>query len=43
MFAKEPKMLYGAAAKYVKKSKIFVSKWVKRYSDIKNVDDLSNI
>lgn len=37
---KGPKMSYGAAAKYMKKSKAFISKWVKRYSDVKNVDDL---
>lgn len=37
---KGPKMSYGAAAKYMKKSKAFVSKWVKRYSEVKNVDDL---
>jgi len=35
-------MSYEVAIKYMKKSKTFVSKWVKRYSDIKNVDDLSN-
>jgi len=28
-------MSYGAAAKYMKKS--FISKWVKRYSNVKNV------
>jgi len=33
-----PKMLYEAAAKYMKKLKTFVSKWMKRYS-VKN-DDL---
>ena len=33
---KGPKMSYGAAAKYMKKSKAFVSKWVKRYSEVKN-------
>jgi len=33
-------MSYGAAAKYMKKSKAFVCKWVKRYSEVKNVDDL---
>jgi len=32
-------MSYGAA-KYMKKLKTFVGKWVKRYSDIKNIDDL---
>lgn len=39
---KGPKMSYAAAAKYMKKSKTFVSKWVKRYSEVKNVDDLPN-
>jgi len=38
---KGSKMSYGAAAKYIKKSKTFVSK-VKRYSDVKNIDDLPN-
>lgn len=33
-------MSYGAAAKYMKKSKTFVSKWMKRYSEVKNVDGL---
>lgn len=37
---KGPKMSYGAAAKYMKKSKAYVSKWVKRYLEVKNVDDL---
>jgi len=32
--------MYGATAKYMKKLKTFVSKWVKRFSDVKNVDDL---
>jgi len=36
---KEPKMSYRAVAKYMKKSKTFVSKWIKHYSDVKN-DDL---
>jgi len=31
-------MSYGTAAKYMKESKIFISKWVKRYSDVKNVN-----
>lgn len=35
-------MSYVAVAKYMKKSKIFVSKWVKRYSEVKNIDDLPN-
>jgi len=29
---KGPKMSYEAAAKYMKKSKTFASKWMKRYS-----------
>lgn len=37
---KGPKMSLGAAAKYMGKSKTFVSKWVKRYAAVKNVDDL---
>jgi len=37
---KRPKMLYKTAAKYMKKSKTFVSKWVKRYSDVKDINDL---
>lgn len=39
---KGPKMSYTAAAKYMKKSKTFISKWVKRYLEVKNVDDLPN-
>jgi len=35
-------MSYGTAAKYMKKPKTFVNKWVKRYSDVKNVGDLSD-
>lgn len=31
---------YGTTVKYIKKCIPFVSKWVKRYSDVKNVDDL---
>jgi len=38
---KRLKMSYASVTKYMKKSKIFVSKWVKRYS-VKNVDDLSD-
>lgn len=33
-------MSYGADAKCTKKSKIFASKCVERYSKVKNVDDL---
>jgi len=40
LYRKRPKMSYGAAVKYMKKLKTFVSKWMKCYSDIKNVDDL---
>ncbi|XP_020296123.1 uncharacterized protein LOC109861050 [Pseudomyrmex gracilis] len=39
---KGPKMSYATAAKYMKKSKTYVSKWVKRYSEVENVDDLEN-
>lgn len=39
---KGPKMSYGVAAKYMRKSKTFVSKWAKRYSEVKNVNDLPN-
>ena len=35
-----PKMSQLAAAKYMKKSKSFVQKWVQRYNVAKNVDDL---
>lgn len=37
---KGPKMFHAAAAKYMRKSKSFVSKWVKRYKETKTVDDL---
>ena len=37
---KGPKMSRDQAAHYMKKSKAFVSKWVKRYSQTKTVDDL---
>ena len=37
---KGPVMFYTAAAKYIKKSKSFVKKWVKRYKANKTVDDL---
>jgi len=33
-------MSYGLTAKYMKKSKTFVSKWVKHYFDVKIIDDL---
>ena len=33
-------MSYTAAAKYIKKSKSFVKKWVERYEANKTVDDL---
>lgn len=36
---KGPKLTYLAAAKVIKKSKTFVSKWVKRYESHQNVDD----
>jgi len=35
-------MSYGTAANYMKKSKTVVNKWMKRYSNVKNVDDLSD-
>ena len=35
-----PLMSYTAAAKYIKKSKSFVKKWVERYKANKTVDDL---
>ncbi|KYN06543.1 hypothetical protein ALC62_02622 [Cyphomyrmex costatus] len=37
---KEPKMSYAVAGRYMKKSEGFVRKWVKRYNETKNVDDL---
>lgn len=37
---KGPKMSRQAAAKYMKKSKAFINKWVNRYLEVKNVDDL---
>ena len=37
---KGPKMSRESAAKYLKKSKAFVNKWVERYQDTKTVDDL---
>jgi len=39
-YAKGPKLSYKAAAKYVRKSETFVKKWVKRYLEVGNVDDL---
>ncbi|XP_018398950.1 PREDICTED: uncharacterized protein LOC108776745 [Cyphomyrmex costatus] len=39
---KGPQMTQTAAAKYMQKSKQFVSKWVKRYKEVKNVDDYPN-
>ncbi|EFN89470.1 hypothetical protein EAI_06071 [Harpegnathos saltator] len=33
-------MSYQTAAKYMKKSKTFVSKWMNRCVEVKNVDDL---
>ncbi|CAH2089036.1 unnamed protein product [Euphydryas editha] len=36
---KGPKLSYAAAAKVIKKSKKFVEKWIKRYKQLKNVDD----
>lgn len=35
-----PKMSHTAAAKYMKKSREFVKKWIQRYKVAKNVDDL---
>ncbi|KYQ55805.1 hypothetical protein ALC60_05304 [Trachymyrmex zeteki] len=32
--------MYAAAGRYMKKSEGFVRKWVKRYNETKNVDDL---
>ena len=37
---KGPLMSYSAAAKYIKKLKSFVKKWVERYKANKTVDDL---
>lgn len=33
-------MSFSAAARYMKKSKNFIRKWVNRYKEVKNVDDL---
>lgn len=38
--AKGPKLTYKADAKYMRKSKAFVKTWVKRYMEVRNVDDL---
>jgi len=38
LHSKGSKMSYGTAAKYMKLSKIFISKLVKCYSDVKNVN-----
>ena len=38
--SKGPKMSQLATAKYMKKSKSFVQKWVQRYNVAKNVNDL---
>ncbi|XP_018359900.1 PREDICTED: uncharacterized protein LOC108759087, partial [Trachymyrmex cornetzi] len=38
--AKGPKLSYKAAAKYIRKSEAFVKKWVQRYLEVGNVDDL---
>ena len=38
--AKGPKLTCKAAAKYIRKSKAFVKKWVQQYLEIGNVDDL---
>jgi len=35
--------MYGAAAKYMKKSKTFINKWVKRYSDIDDLLDCGSV
>lgn len=37
---KGPKMSQSAAAKYMRKSKAFVQKWIQRYNVAKNIDDL---
>lgn len=36
---KGPKLSYITTAEYMKKSKVNVSEWVKRYSDVKNIAD----
>ena len=42
LHSKGPKMTQAAAAKYMQRSKQFVSKWVNRFKDVKNVDDFPN-
>ncbi|KOC65887.1 hypothetical protein WH47_12686 [Habropoda laboriosa] len=39
---KGPKLSFTSAAKYLHKSTQFVKKWVERYKETKNVDDLPN-
>ncbi|EGI64037.1 PREDICTED: neurofilament heavy polypeptide-like [Acromyrmex echinatior] len=38
--AKGPGLTYKAAAKYIRKSEAFVKKWVQRYLEVGNVDNL---
>ena len=38
--ANGPKLSYAPAAKFLRKSKVFVQKWVKRFTEVGNVDDL---
>lgn len=40
---KGPKMSYAAAACHMKKSGVFVRKWVKRYNNTKNVDNIPDV
>jgi hypothetical protein len=40
MHPKGPQMSFSAAMRFMKKSKDFVRKWINRYKQIKNVDDL---
>jgi len=35
--------MYGAAAKYMKKSKTFISKWIKCYSDVDDLLDCDSV
>ena len=35
-----PKLSYARAVKVLRKSKAFVQKWVKRFTEVGNVDDL---
>ena len=35
-------MSYAVAAKYIKKSKAFIHKWVNRFKESKHVDDFSD-